>query len=168
MRPACRVERLADGKEVAPGKPLGNRVSQKIGRVQRGHRAHTSIVQPFAAQLHDALGGPGELLGRRVAEKNQKLRRQKLDLPLDERLANLDLLRRGRAVAGRAPEYEVGDVDVRLAKPDCGEHPVEKLPCPAHEWLALDVLVLAGRLADEHDARLRRATRQAEARRGLF
>ncbi len=98
--PRPRVQRLADGEQVAPGEPLGDRVPQQISRMQRGHGADAAIAQPFAAQLHDALGGAGELLGRGVAQKYQQIRHQQLDLPLDEGLAELDLLGEGVRLPG--------------------------------------------------------------------
>ena len=127
-----------------------------------------AIGQPLGAQFHDAFGCAGQLLGGGVAQENQDIRGEKLDLALDERLAHLHLFRRGRAVAGRTPEDEVRDVDIGLGEVDRGKHPVEKLSCPADERLALRVLVLSGRFSDQHEARLRRSARETQARGGLL
>ena len=86
-----------------------------------------------------------------------------LDLPCEERRASLDLLRRRRAVAGRTPIDGVGDVDVVLAKSDRLEHAVEQLSRAADERPALQVLVAAGRFADQHEARAVAPAREAEA-----
>ena len=77
----------------------------------------------------------------------------KLDLAQDEGQAGLLLLRRRRAVAGRAPGHDVGDVDRRAVEADGRQHAVEQFAGAADEGQALDVLVAAGRFADEHHAR---------------
>ena len=88
---------------------------------------------------------------------------KQFDLAGEERRAGLDLLRRRRAVARRAPIDRVGDVDVLLGEPDRGEHAVEQLPGAADKGLALQILVAARRLADHHDAGLLAAPGEAEA-----
>ena len=61
---------------------------------------------------------------------------------------------RRRAVAGRPPEQDVGDVEVALAAHADGvEHAVHELAAHAHERLAQPVLVGARRLAHDHDRR---------------
>ena len=79
---------------------------------------------------------------------------EQLDLPREEWRAGLDLLRRRRAVAGRAPIDGVGDVDMLLGEPDRRQHAVEQLPGAPDEGLAAEVFVAARRLADQHDAGL--------------
>ena len=49
----------------------------------------------------------------------------------------------------------VGDVGLAAVEPDRGDHPVEQLAGTSDKRQALDVLVAAGRFADEHDAGLR-------------
>ena len=74
------------------------------------------------------------------------------------------LLRRRSAIAGRPPGHDVGDVDLAAVEPDGGEHQVEQFARAADERQALDVLVAAGRFADEHQpwpADCRRRTRVA-------
>ena len=95
-------------------------------------------------------------------EQDHELGRHQLHLALEERPAHLRLLRRGRAVSGRAPVDDVGDVDVRFAQTDGRQHLVEQLAGAADERLAFQVLVAAGRLADQHQPRLRRAAVEAE------
>ena len=50
-----------------------------------------------------------------------------------------------------------------LGEPDRGEHAVEQLAGAADEGLALQVLVAARRLADQHDARGDAAAGEAQA-----
>ena len=92
----------------------------------------------------------------------RELGRHQLDLALEERAADLRLLRGRRAVSGRTPVDDVGDVHVRLAQPDGREHLVEQLAGAADERLALQVLVAAGRLADQHEAGLGCAAVEAQ------
>ena len=68
------------------------------------------VVEPAAAGLHDALARRQQGLGRGIAERHQHVRIDQLDLALDERQADLRLLRRRRAVAGRPPRNDIGDV----------------------------------------------------------
>ena len=76
------------------------------------------------------------------------------------------LLRRRRAVAGRPPGHDVGDVDRRAVEPDRRQHAVEQFAGAADEGQALDVFVAARRFADEHHARLRIAVGEDELGRG--
>ena len=55
---------------------------------------------------------------------------------------------------------------MRAVEPDRRKHAVEQLPGTADEGEPLDVFVAAGRLADEHHARLRIAVREYELRCG--
>ena len=91
--------------------------------------------------------------GRRAAERQHELRRDELDLPLEERPAGERLLRRRRAVAGRAPVDDVGDVHVGFAQADGGQHLVEQLAGAADEGLAFEVFVAPRRFADRSSAR---------------
>ena len=90
------------------------------------------------------------------------------DLPLDEGQADLRFLRRRRAVAGRPPRDDIGDVGLAAVEPDRRDHPVQQLAGTSDERQALDVLVAPGRFADEHDARLRIAVGKHQPRRGVF
>ena len=107
-------------------------------------------------------------LGRGIAERDQHVRVHQFDLALDERQADLRFLRRRGAVAGRPPRNHIGDVGLAAVEPDRRDHAVEQLAGTADERQALDVLVAPGRLADEHDARLRIAVGEHQPRGGVF
>ena len=126
------------------------------------------VVEPFPAGPHDALAGRQQRLRRGIAERHQHVRIHELDLPLDERQADLRLLRRRRPVAGRPPGNHVGDVGFAAVEPDRGDHPVQQFAGASDKRQALDVLVAPGRFADEHDARLRIAVGKHQPRRGVF
>ena len=84
------------------------------------------------------------------------------DLPVEERPAGERLLRRRRAVAGRTPIDDVGDVNVGFGEADRFQHLVEQLPGAADERLAFEIFVAARRFADDHQPRRRRAAIKAE------
>jgi len=89
-------------------------------------------------------------------------------LPLNERQADLRLLRRRRAVAGRPPWNDIGDVGAAAVQPDRGDHPVQQLARTSDERQSLDVFLASGSFADEHDARLRIAVGEYQACSGGF
>ena len=78
-----------------------------------------------------------------------------LDLLAQERRACLDFVGLGVAVSGRAALDHVGNVDLLAPEPRAAEKRVELLSRRAHERLALQVLVAAGALPDEHHASAR-------------
>ena len=105
---------------------------------------------------------PSSVCADGPAEADQDVRIGELDLALDEGQADLALLRRRRAVAGRAPRNDVGDVGAGAVEADRRHHQVEQLAGASDEGQALEVLLAARRLADEHHARLRIAVREHE------
>ena len=74
-----------------------------------------------------------------------------LDLPPQIGLAGLDLLRARVAVVGRPALEHVGDVDLLAGEADGRQQLLKQLAGLAYEGLALLVLVVAGRFADEHE-----------------
>ena len=71
------------------------------------------------------------------------------------------------AVPRRAALERVRDVDVRTSQPDAGEQLVEELPGLADERDALLVFVETGRLAHEHQIRVRVAVAEHDLRPAL-
>ncbi len=116
-------------EKIPPGQLLVRRGPQQIGRVQRRHgrngdAGRRGMDAPVAAQPQDAFGRVEQGLGRWAAEIDQHLRIDQLDLPLDERAADLGLVRRRRAVARRPPRDDVGDIGRSAGRarspPACG------------------------------------------------
>ena len=126
------------------------------------------IVVGAAAQLGHAVGHVEQGVRGAAAEEQNAARANQLDLTLEERLADRDLGGGRRAVAGRAPEDDVGDPDRAPVEPDRRQHPVEQLAAGADERLALPVLLGPGRLADQHQRRLGVAVGEAQPGRGLL
>ncbi len=121
---------------------------------------------PAPARLGDAFLDAEQGLRRWAAEADENVGIDEFDLAPDERQADRRLLRRRRAVAGRPPGHDVGDVDFRAVEADRRQHAVEQFAGTADEGQALDVFVAAGRFADEHHARLRIAVGEYQLRRG--
>ncbi len=67
-------------------------------------------------------------LRRGGAEQDEKIGRDQFDLAADEGQAQRQLLRRRRAIAGRTPGHDIGDIDVCAVEADGGQHLVEQLP----------------------------------------
>jgi len=87
----------------------------------------------------------------------------------DEGQADSGFLGAGLAVAGRAPEDGVGDIEVVAAgKADGGEHGVEQLAAGAAERDALNILLRAGGFADDHDFGFRVAVAEYGFAGGFF
>src|SRR2546423_1648959 len=118
--------------------------------------ARTGVeIEPAPAGALDALLHAEQRLRCRAAEAHEDIRIRELDLPLDERQADLTLLRRRRAIAGRAPWNDIGNIGAGTVEADSRHHQVEQLSGASDKGQAFEVLLTAGRLADEHDARLR-------------
>ena len=109
----------------------------------------------FSGSHLDALLGAQHELRGEIAQAHDHIGPDAADLLAQIRRAGLDLLGLGIAVAGWAALDHVGDVDILAAQARLGEQPVELLPGGAYEGLFLQVLVAAGALAHEHDARMR-------------
>src|SRR5215217_1827203 len=103
-----------------------------------------------AVDARDPTLRAGQQLGREVAERADHARLDQLDLPVQVRLAGVDLVELRVAVAGRAALEDVGDEHVGPLEPDLAEQLVEQLAGPADEREPLEVLLLAGGFADEH------------------
>ena len=115
-------------------------------------------ARPLAAQPHDAFGRVEHRLGRGAAGQHQHLGPGEFDVAAREGEADRLLGQGRRAVAGRPPEQDVGDVEVALAAHADGvEHAVHELAAHADERLAEAILVGARRLAHDHDRRARHA-----------
>ena len=140
--------------------------AQRGGRMERAHeRRAVAQVELALAELRDAERAAGEQLRREVAEGDD-------DLGLDQ----LELARRGTACTprprpaadrgcpgGRQPGRSRSRRPLRCRPSFCSMSLVEQLPGGADERLALLVLVEAGRLADEHQV----GVRVADAEHGL-
>src|SRR5271166_5597936 len=153
--------------QIPPRLSLLSRLPQQERRVEHRERPERPAIpawigRPHSARSRDALPNPQQGLGRRPAEAHQDFRGREFDLPLDEGQAGLGLLERRGPVAGRAPRYDIGDIDMISVEADGFQHAVEQLSGAPDEGPPDAVLVSARRLADEHHARSRRAVGEHE------
>src|SRR5687767_13088920 len=124
--------------------------------VQRGrgmeHREHRHVgdaARP-AVDARDGLAGE-ELVHREASERHDDRGAQGLDVRAEPDIAGGDLVRERIAVLGRPVPDDVRDEDLVAVEPDPGQKLVEELASGADERFALDVLVVARRLAEEED-----------------
>ena len=133
--------------------------------MERRHQLRAAVVEDPAAQARDRIvASCSSVCAANVPSATIDLRLDRVDLAEEERLAGRDLVRLGIAVARRPALDHVGDVDLVAVKPDRLDDLRQQLPGAADERDALDVLVGARRLADEHQVRrrgCRRRTRPA-------
>src|SRR5688500_17606409 len=108
-----------------------------------------------APDSRDRRVGLEQALRRELAERDDDLRPDRVNLPEQERLALRHFVRLRIAVARRPAFDDVGDVDIFTPEVDGFDDPVQELSGTADERLALDVLIRAGRFADEHQVRIR-------------
>src|SRR5208282_6649283 len=102
-------ERLFDRQKIAPRQPFLQRAAQQKGGMVGRQRADLAAAgvefEPAAARSCDPFLGLEQSLRRRLAEADQNIGVGELDLAADKRQADGALVRRRRAVAGRAPGH---------------------------------------------------------------
>ena len=147
VRASCGPQRLLDRQKIPPGEPLLQRAAQQKGRVERRHGADFARAgvegEPAPARSRDAFLDAEQRLRRGLAEADQKVGIGELDLAPDERQADRGFLRRRRAVAGRPPRHDVGDVGGGAIEPDRRHHAVEQFAGAADKRQPGDVFVVA-------------------------
>src|SRR3989442_985685 len=104
----------------------------------------------------DRLAGE-ELRHRVAAEGDDDPWPQNLEVAAQPYVACRDLLGQRVTVLRWPVADDVGDEDLAPIEADAGQELVEVLSGSADEWLSLEVLVVAGSLAQEEDPGLRRA-----------
>src|SRR5690349_19948080 len=108
------VESFFDRQKVAPGEALLQRRAKQIGRMERRDSldlARSGVeVEPAPARALDAFLHAEQRLRGGTAHAHKDIRVGELYLELDEGQADLALLRGRRAIAGRPPGNDVGDV----------------------------------------------------------
>ena len=146
------VDLLAQLQEILEGGGLLVRVAQKRGGVERRHHQGAVLFKELAVLARDFHIGLDDAHRRDAAEADDDFRADQRHLVAQPADAGLLLLGQRVAVLRRAAFDDVRDVDVHFAvQIDGGEHLVEQLSAAADERLALQVLVFARALADEHD-----------------
>src|SRR5437867_11738940 len=117
-------------------------------------RAIASCTKSAAAELRDRRLRPQQRLRRELAERDDDLGRDQLELADEKGLARRHLVRLQVAVLRRPALDDVGNVHVLSPEPHpLGDDLGQQLPGAPDERLALDVLVATRRLPDEHQPR---------------
>ncbi len=99
--------------------------------------------------------GPEQILCGDPPHGEDDARLDEQDLPLEVRQAARDLLGLGIAVTGRTRLEDVRDVDVLAARQSDGaQHRIQQLSRPAHEGLALTVLLGSRCFTDDEPLRM--------------
>src|SRR2546425_1754355 len=132
-------------------------VIQGRGRMVHGNVAHAVLDDHFAVKARD------RLITRQQARQCVPAEHQD-DFGPDQPKLLLEIRGAGLCFGGlwipvsRRPAFEdVRDEDVAAREPDAAQELVEQFARRADKGLALQVLVLAGRLPDDHDPRVLRA-----------
>src|SRR6185295_14011755 len=132
-------------------------IPEDIGRMEGGEEGHPLRLCDPAPQLRDPGLRHQQRLHRDVAQAADQLRLDRRDLPLQPGHARRHLVRRRRPVARRTALEDVADEDLAALDAQPLQRVREQLARAAHERLALQILILPRRLADEHQRRLHRA-----------
>src|SRR5436190_77624 len=161
-----RLEHLQHRRRVQRGGRMVERVEQNVAATELGFlRLAVHACDPERAAREELRG--------EVAERGDDPRLDQLELAEEVRLARLDLVRLGVAVAWWAAHQHIRYEDVLTGQADAREQLLEQLARLPDERQALLVLVEPGRLAHEHQVRagvpraehdLRASLRKAAAR----
>ena len=131
---------------------VGGVLAEEEGGVEGGHEVDAVEGAPLAPLAGDGESGVlEEVLGGGGAEGDDDGGADDVDLAEEEGHEELGFLGCGDAVAGGPDLADVADVDLLAGEAHGGDLLVEQLAGPADEGAGLEVLVGAGRLADEHE-----------------
>ena len=118
--------------------------------MKRRNQLRAAVVVNAAAQARDRIERAQQRLRRELAERDDHLRLDGVDLPEQEWLARLDFVLLGVAVLRRPALDHVRDVHVLALQIDRFDDLRQQLPGAADERNALLIFVGARRFADEH------------------
>src|SRR5258708_786320 len=124
---------------------------QRRGRMVKRHVGPIAPFHQLSVDSGCAVVPGQQPLPSVAAQQQDHGRTDELDLAVQVRRARGHLLGQGVAVAGGPAFDDVGDVDLVAVDADVAEQLVQQLPRRAHEQLNLEVLVLPGRLTNDHD-----------------
>ena len=108
----------------------------------------------LAVHLRDPERRPERSFVAKLPERGDDAGPDQLDLPEQVRLAGRDLALERVAVLRRPALEDVREVDLVRVEADAREQPLEQLTRLAREREPALILVVAGRLADEHQLRI--------------
>src|SRR6266576_322160 len=123
--------------------------------MEGGNQPGTAVLVDTAAQPRDRIERAQQGPRGERTERHDDLRLDDVDLLKQKRLARFDFVLLRIAIAGRAAFDDVGDVHVFTLQIDGFDDLRQQLTGTADKRDALQVLVAAWRLADEHQIRIR-------------
>ena len=142
-------------EHIFPCLGLVRKVTQQVRGVVGDDQRHAAVLVHPAPQAGNGRVGVEQQRGGALAECDDELRPDQLDLTFQIRPACGRLVGLGRTVVGRTAFEHVRDVDVATARePKRGQHIVEQAPRLADEGLAPGILFRARCLADEQPLRV--------------
>jgi len=128
--------------------------------VERYHHRNVAPLQPLAAQFRDAFLLPGDGPRRRAAQRANRLRPDRHQLPVQKLSANFHLVRLRSAVARRPALHHIADVNIVAGQRDAFflrrpfNHLRQQLPGSPHKRKSLRVFVRARSFAHKHQRRV--------------
>lgn len=126
-------------------------IPQERRGVIHGHKPDAAFFCPLTMVFGDAEVFPNQLLGGNSPQADDDFRPDELCLHPQPGDAGFLLCLQGISVLRRTALDDITDVAVLTAETDDGKHIVEELTGRADERFALQVLLLTGAFADEHD-----------------
>src|SRR6476660_856773 len=146
------VEKLSGDTDVIPGRLLPVRVAQQRRGMVRHDQRNAVVRVHLAPQLAQTLSHAEQCLAGGPAHRDDRLRRDELQLAMEIGDAGGDFIRQGLSVLGRTALHDVGDVYRRSRNINSLEDRVEQLARLADERATGGVLGRAGTFAHEYHA----------------
>src|SRR5258706_369497 len=163
---SCRLILARKHLHVLPYRSLVVRIPKTCGRMIGDDELRALITIRAPAQTPDGALHPDQQLGGELAEAADDPRLQRFELSLEIRRARFHFVRKWIAILGRTALEHVADVHRLAREPDAGNQlrlvhrlndPGKQLTRATHERKPLTIFFRTRRLANEHDAALRRA-----------
>src|SRR5262245_23550390 len=145
-----RLEQSLDKFHILPYLALRGGVAQDVRRVKGGNELGAAEIVDAPAQTRNRVERPQQRLRPELSQRDNHPRLDDIDLLKQKRFARLDFVRLRIAVARRPALDDVRDVHVVALQANRLDDSRQQLTGPADERNALDVLVRAWSLADEH------------------
>src|SRR3954469_9496184 len=156
-------EHFRDAPEILGEDVLQARIAQRGRRMVERVAGNGAVAGgPPVQRAHAARGK--EFGHRKAAQRADHPRLDQRDLAIQVLAAGGYLVGQWVAIVRRPALQDVRNVDVLPLEPDRAQHLLEQFPGGADERARLLVLVVAGRLADEHDPGIRRPLARHGAR----
>ena len=169
----CGAQPGVQFQQIRPGFAFGGRVAQQVGGVEHRQAGPAQDLYPIATHSGNAGAAQKRLTGR-IAHQYDDLWLSQGDMAFQKWQHHCNFGRIRRAVRGRAPGQDIGDIDAACgivrstAHPDCLKHPVQQLTGPPHKGPPGAILFAPRCFANNHDTRRRLAITEHKIARAAF